>query len=338
MSRQTQNIVLGGLAALVAVVVLVAASLLLLTGDDGTQTAAVDPLAGTPSTGADQIGAGAGADAAGAGAGGTDASRQPLASPSSLPPRSTLAVALTPTSSSSTTLLTTTTSLLTTTTAAPTSSSTTSSSTTTTVAETTTTMADGSSTTAGDTSSSSTTMADGSTTSSSTPPSSESTTTTAAPAPVPGGLNALEQEIARLTNELRTNPNGPLKRQGPVPSCDLRVDRATGLYEPLAPVEISEVASLQVARPWSQQMSRNLQHRPDAGGQALRAVGIDARSYGENISFNNYPDKAMQHFTGWRESDGHFCNMMRPSWTHLGVGEDTRANGDSFATQNFYTL
>ena len=46
----------------------------------------------------------------------------------------------------------------------------------------------------------------------------------------------------------------------------------------------------------------------------------------------------MRHFVGWRESDGHFCNMMDPTFTHFGVGEITRPDGFSFATQNFFSL
>ena len=60
------------------------------------------------------------------------------------------------------------------------------------------------------------------------------------------------------------------------------------------------------------------------------------RSAGENIAYHSYSEKAMIHFSGWRESDGHFCNMMDPGFTHLGVGEVTKGR-ISYATQNFYS-
>jgi hypothetical protein len=162
-------------------------------------------------------------------------------------------------------------------------------------------------------------------------------TSTTAPS---GGLNAVELELARLTNELRTNPNGPLRREGPVIDCDGRVpvNPGSGLYESVASLTIDQTASLKVAREWSAQLTTDLQHRPQAGIAALQGAGIDVAAAGENIAYHNFPDTAMRHFVGWRESDGHFCNMMDPTFTHIGVGEITRADGFSFATQNFFSF
>lgn len=164
----------------------------------------------------------------------------------------------------------------------------------------------------------------------------ESTSTTVAS----GGLNPVELELARLTNELRTNPNGPLRREGPVINCEERVpvDPATGLYQPVGALTIDQTASLKVAREWSAQLTTDLQHRPQAGIAALQGAGIDVAAAGENIAYHNFPDTAMRHFVGWRESDGHFCNMMDPTFTHIGVGEVTRTDGFSFATQNFFSF
>ncbi len=179
-------------------------------------------------------------------------------------------------------------------------------------------------------------------------PASESTTTvpqgtdptSSTTAPDSNGLTAVELELARLTNELRTNPNGPLRREGPVINCDGRIpiDAATGLYQPVGELSIDPGASIQVARDWSSQLTTNLQHRPQAGIEALQLAGIDVAAAGENIAYHNFPDTAMRHFVGWRESDGHFCNMMDPTFSRLGVGEITRPDGFSFATQNFFSL
>lgn len=327
MSRQAQNILIGGLACVVAAMAMVAVALFLTGGDNNTTSAEADQLPEGLAL-SEQSAAEPAADPAAAD---TRSSLAVTVAPPAEALSSTETTALTTTTAPASTLIVTTTAA-TTTTAAPVSS-TTALSTTTTAPASTSTMATTATTVPTD---SSTTVPDqGSSTT-------DAPTTTAPPTTVPdaGSLNAVELEIARLTNELRTEPNGRLKRQGPVPDCDgaLRVDRATGVYESLAPVEIHKVASLEVARPWSAQMTRNLQHRPKAGGPALQAAGIPAVSYGENIAFHNYPEKAMQHFVGWRESDGHFCNMMIPQWSHLGVGEVTKANGDSFATQNFFHM
>ncbi len=169
----------------------------------------------------------------------------------------------------------------------------------------------------------------------------ESSTTTSMPSTTdPSGLTAIELEIARLTNELRTNPNGPLRREGPVIDCggNVPIDPATGLYRPVPAVEVHPAASLQVARPWSAQMTTDLQHRPEAGIPALIDAGISVMTAGENIAYHNFPDTAFRHFAGWRESDGHFCNLMDPTFTHVGVGESQGADGFSYATQNFFSM
>ncbi len=194
----------------------------------------------------------------------------------------------------------------------------------------------------------STTVAASESTTSSSALSSEPTTTmppvtgptSSTTGPSGGALTAVELELARLTNELRTNPNGPLRREGAVINCDGRIpiDPATGLYQPVGGLSIDATASIEVARDWSSQLTTNLQHRPQAGIGALQGAGIDVAAAGENIAYHNFPDTAMRHFVGWRESDGHFCNMMDPTFTRLGVGEITRPDGFSFATQNFFSV
>ena len=172
---------------------------------------------------------------------------------------------------------------------------------------------------------------------------SEQTSTTVADAPVDAPpaneLSAIEIEIVRLTNELRTNPNGPLAREGAVIDCDGRIllNEAGDGYAPIGAVEAHLAASLQVARPWSAQMTRdNFVHQDNAGVPALQAAGVEVRSAGENIAWHTFPDIATTHFEGWRESDGHFCNLMDPGFTFIGVGEVTK-DGTSFATQNFFS-
>ncbi len=331
-----QNLLLGGIACLTAALAMIAAALY-LTGDDEPSTVAIEPLAGQIAD--DETGPLGLSDTATID-GGTTGS--PVTIAAAAPSTSS-------SSSTSTTASTTTSSVTITSTSSSAPSSTSTEAVPSTAAPSTSPSSPILPTTAESTSStdsvqSSSTTSPVSPTTSTAPttvpqttvPPSSSTTT----APAGGSLNAVEQEIARLTNELRTNPNGPLKRQGPVIDCGgrIRVDGQTNRYEPIAAVAIHEVASLQVARPWSAQMTTNLQHRPRAGVPALEAAGISVWSAGENIAYHNYPDKALNHFVGWRESDGHFCNMMDPGFTHLGVGEVTKSSGISYATQNFFSI
>lgn len=335
MSRQAQNMILGGLAFAVGIVAMVAVFLLMTTGDG--QTTAGAPL--TPGVQADGSTETSVDEAATVTSEGLSSEALTGTEPSVLEP---LAVAPTP-STEPAPLITTSTVAATTTTVAPTTAPPTTAATTTTVAETETTMSD---TTMSDTTETSDdggspTSTDPSDTSPTTTPGETTTTVAADPDPTDapvGGLNDVEREIARLTNELRTNPNGPMRREGPVINCGGRVGVTDGQYDSIGAVEISEVASVQVARPWSAQMTtRNFEHQPNAGVPALQAAGISVRSAGENIAYHSYSDKAMTHFTGWRESDGHFCNMMDPGFTHLGVGEVSKNDGISYATQNFYS-
>ncbi len=349
--------VMGGLGFLVAVVTMVAATIYLTRPDDDS-TAAVQPLAGEASL-VDASGTGSTLAAPGDTGASIERSR-PTLDVAAASANAGVDENLPTTTSSSTTTSTTSTTIATTTTAAPTtttmvptsleeasttvnadqmsttSEGTDSSSTSTTPDSTETTVDQGTSTTAdqGTTTSSmvATTTGESTTSTTGTPTTTDS-----------GGLNEVEAEILRLTNELRTNPNGPLARQGPVIDCDgnVRLDES-GKYEPIGAVEGHLVASLQVARPWSAQMTiDNFQHRPRAGVGALQEAGIEVRAAGENIAYTSYADKAQRFFTGWRESDGHFCNMMNPNYTHLGVGEVTKPDQGfnvSFATQNFFAI
>ena len=340
---------MGSVACIVAAVAMIAAALALTGGDDDATTAAgVDPLA--PAQSAED----------------GEAVETPSSVESTeLPTPSTLAViplASTPEAPTTTTTIATTTAapttLATTTTVATTleTTATTVAESSTTAAGTETSMADPdatgattSSTVAGSTESSvaettETTAGETTTTTVADQTSSsvaeETTSTTAAAPASPATLNDIEREIARLTSELRTNPNGPLKRQGPAIDCGGRVlvDLSSGQYQSIGALTLDQTASLQVARPWSQQMTTtNFEHQARAGIPALQAAGISVRSAGENIAYHNYPDKAMNHFVGWRESDGHFCNMMDANFTHIGVGEVTKSDGISYATQNFFS-
>ena len=177
----------------------------------------------------------------------------------------------------------------------------------------------------------------------------ETTPPTAAPKPVPakpnpaipngGDASSIERRIASLTNQLRTNPNGPLKRTGYVPHCDgaVKIDSATGQPTPRSALKFNDTVSVHMARPWSAQMSpNNFQHRPDQKA-VLDRLGVAPQTWGENIAWHAPPkeDPAMYHFVQWRQSDSHFCNMMSTLYTHIGVGEHQH-NGGSYATQNFY--
>ncbi|MCS7068094.1 MAG: CAP domain-containing protein [Meiothermus sp.] len=64
---------------------------------------------------------------------------------------------------------------------------------------------------------------------------------------------------------------------------------------------------------------------PDGQGAAdrLRAIGVLEVMVGENLaSFDGYPDAEIPRraLVGWMNSPGHRANLLKPEFTHLGVG------------------
>ena len=150
-----------------------------------------------------------------------------------------------------------------------------------------------------------------------------------------------------MTNELRTNPSGPLRRVGPTPECvfeneDIEFDPETGHPKPVVALTLSEPVSIQMARDWSQQMADAdaMSHRSGDSQDAIyAALGISWSARGENVAWAvGYSSSALAQlfFNGWRESAGHYCNMMSGAFTRIGVGHARTEAGKDFATQNFY--
>lgn len=161
------------------------------------------------------------------------------------------------------------------------------------------------------------------------------------------GLTEIEREIVRLTNSLRANPSGPLRRVGPMPECvlesdDIELDPETGHPKPARKLTPSEPVSVRMSRDWSQRMADTdaMTHRSAESQDLIYSeLGIDWAARGENVAWAvgyNLSDVAQLFFGGWRESDGHYCNMMSGSFTEIGVGHVRTAGGKDFATQNFY--
>ncbi len=60
-------------------------------------------------------------------------------------------------------------------------------------------------------------------------------------------------------------------------------------------------------------------------GDRLRSAGYDGRTWGENIAAGYSDVTAVM--AGWVDSPGHYANLVRASFTHLGVG---RADGGEY--------
>ncbi len=190
----------------------------------------------------------------------------------------------------------------------------------------------------------STTTTTEATTTTTAPSTSTSTAPTTTTAPVLT-ITEIEREILRLTNELRTDPSGPLRRQGEMPECEdsnVEFDPATGHPKPVPALRLSEPVSVYMARDWSQKMADadEMSHRSSESQSAVyAALGIDWAARGENVAWAvGYQPSAIAQlfFNGWRESAGHYCNMMSGSFTHIGIGHVRTDAGKDFATQNLY--
>ena len=100
----------------------------------------------------------------------------------------------------------------------------------------------------------------------------------------------------------------------------------------LAPLKVSGCAQT-FAVTWSEHMAASA----DFSHQSLTPVmtGCGARGAGENIAYG--ATSAEQFMDLWMNSTGHKANILRSSFTHLGVGVARDANGRWYATQDFLT-
>lgn len=134
-----------------------------------------------------------------------------------------------------------------------------------------------------------------------------------APAPAPGDT-ALEMEAFNLVN----------------------AERAAHGLPPLSMTR----ALRSVARAHSQDMADNdFFSHTNLDGQSpfdrMRAAGIEYRTAGENIGWNNYPNPAEIAVQGWMDSPGHRANILRESFTHTGMGVAVSDDGKYYFTQVF---
>lgn len=79
----------------------------------------------------------------------------------------------------------------------------------------------------------------------------------------------------------------------------------------------------------------------DIGGyqvfQVLRDWGISYRVAGENLAYNYFGPDAAAAQAEWAlmESPGHRANILRPDFTHVGMGVAVAADGRYLFTQLF---
>jgi uncharacterized protein YkwD len=100
----------------------------------------------------------------------------------------------------------------------------------------------------------------------------------------------------------------------------------------LAPLKISGCART-FAVNWSEHMAAT----GDFSHQSLSPMmtGCGAHGAGENIAYG--ATSADQFMDLWMNSAGHKANILRASFTHLGVGVVRASNGRWYATQDFLT-
>jgi len=90
------------------------------------------------------------------------------------------------------------------------------------------------------------------------------------------------------------------------------------------------------AKEWSEHMlaTATFEHRDQQ--QVLTGCpqsGLFLSTVGENIAYGNI--SADQMMTMWMNSTGHRENILKPAFTHLGVGTATSSGGRVYGTHNF---
>ncbi|MBC7290400.1 MAG: CAP domain-containing protein, partial [Actinotalea sp.] len=136
------------------------------------------------------------------------------------------------------------------------------------------------------------------------------------PAPAPPGTRDVESRVLSLANEAR---------------------RTAGL----APLRAHDGLT-SVARGWSEQLAAAgapLAHNPDHAAQ----VPGGWSALGENVAWIDdggrlSPEEVARRIhQGWMDSPGHRENILRPGYTHLGVGVGHHPEHGWYLTQNFAT-
>jgi uncharacterized protein YkwD len=127
------------------------------------------------------------------------------------------------------------------------------------------------------------------------------------PTPVAGSVATYSDRVLALTNRERTS-------------------RA------LRPLAFSACADGYADR-WAASLSRagTLSHQP------LRPIltACRARGVGENVAYGNVTPEQL--VAMWMASPGHRANLLKPDFTHIGVGSVTVATGRVYGVQVFLT-
>jgi uncharacterized protein YkwD len=100
----------------------------------------------------------------------------------------------------------------------------------------------------------------------------------------------------------------------------------------LDPVRLHRCLTDKAAQPWARRMART----GDFRHQELSDVQKDCSRFGwmgENIAYG-YPT-ASAVMEAWMNSSGHRANILRPQFTHVGVGVKRDASGRRYWVQNF---
>ncbi|MCA1710504.1 MAG: CAP domain-containing protein [Actinobacteria bacterium] len=101
----------------------------------------------------------------------------------------------------------------------------------------------------------------------------------------------------------------------------------------LAPLKVSTCAT-GFASTWSQHMADTADFSHQSLTPMMSSCG--ARGAGENIAYGaTSPEQFM---TMWMNSAGHKANILRETFTHVGVGIARTPGGTLYATQDFLTL
>lgn len=167
-------------------------------------------------------------------------------------------------------------------------------------------------------------------------PTSPSPTATTTPAPTASTTPSPTPTPAPTTTPAPTitTPPAPTPTLSPDAAYEARIVELVNMERSkagLKPLAVSSCAE-GYARSWSATMAKSgaFEHRSDLGA-VMRTCG--ARGVGENIAFGNVTADAMMAM--WMGSTGHRANILRPSYTHIGVGIARTSSGRVYGTQNF---
>lgn len=137
---------------------------------------------------------------------------------------------------------------------------------------------------------------------------------------------------AATSKAARIQARAALITDRPAVLKELRRINKARINHNLQPLKLSKCLGRQVAQPWARRMANSGQF----AHQDMSAIHSSCPRFGwagENIAYGYSSVRSVM--TAWMHSDGHRANLLRPQFTHVGLGIKKDSSGRKYWVQDF---